>query len=736
MLLVFLLSGCEHSSKKNGNQYEDLISQIEHSQPADEIVLEKIDSLRSLAKSRGNKSALSKSFFYLGRYHYAKKNYPSARQNFLEALKLNGETTRDSNLAIIYDLLGKSYNRLQHRDTARYYFNEGLSIWNTLNDSVRIGTSFNNIGMSFWDGNIYDSAIIYFEKSLAIREKLPDKEDLGYTLNNIGTIYYQWSIYDRALDYYIRSLDIRKELEIKELIPLVLVNIGLVYKETGNPDKAIEYFAEGLAAALVSTDTMATAYSYYAQALIHHDSNRDSAIFYYNKSLTLYKLINHSGGIIICLKGLGEIYLREQKFNPAYDIFSEMLSIGLEENLPLRVAESYRYLGLIAKKKGDEALARDYFIKSIELSKKINVETFLRDSYLNLSNVEELLGNKDASLQALKEYVKLKSTVDNEATKKRLDDLKNQLEFEKFRREQEIQNYENQQQRTIIMGGLLLLGILIVASLFLIRANRRIRKFNKVLQEQNEIIHNNTVLLQEKNNELQQLNSSKDRLFAIIAHDLRNPFFLLINLAEILHDEDKTLTEEERKKHINHLSDVTNKTYYLLENLLNLSASSIGRIPFNPQMIAVRPVIEDIQRLYNLQLRNKQISWKDEIPEDLQVFADPKMVEVIFRNLINNAIKYTNHQGEIGIEARRENGSVDVIVRDNGIGISEEAQKKLFTQLFAESNPGTNGEKGTGLGLSLCNEFVKKNSGRIKVNSEIGKGTAFTITLPAIEINN
>lgn len=736
LVIVLFYLGCKPATQKSADSLHPIIKEIEQSAPGDETTLIKIDSLKTLAEIKKDKEALRKAYSFRGLYFYTKKDYPGSQKNYLAALRLSDESKKDSALGNIYDMLGNSFNKLKHRDTAEYFFRKGLEIWDKLGDSIRIGRAYNNIGMAFWDGNIYDSAIIYFEKAMYIREKLNNKEALAFTLNNIGTIYFHWSIYDQALDYYIRSLKIHKELALKDLLPLVLVNIGLVYKETGNPDKAIEYFNEGLKAALISTDSMAVAYSYYAQGLIHQETDPDSAVYFYGKSLELYKAIKQSGGMLICFKGLGEIYIEKKEFDKANKVVSEMLALAEEENLPLRVAESYRYFGLIAKKNREERKAREYFLKSIAISKKLNVETFLRESYLNLSTVEEHLGNKEAALNALKEYVKLKSTVDNEIHKKNLENLKNQLEFEKFRRAQEIQKYENQQQKYFIIGVLVILVIVVVVVLFLIRAFSKSNKLNKKLQQQNKIIHYNAKLLSEKNTELEKINNSKDRLFAIIAHDLRNPFFLLLNLAEILKDEDKSLTEQERDKHIRHLSEVTTKTYYLLENLLNLSASRIGRIIFIPDFINIKAVIEHIYNLYRLQIKNKQITWIIDMSEDLQAFVDKKMIEIVFRNLINNAIKYTKINGRIEVRGIKQNQKVIVTVRDNGIGMSKEVRSTIFTQTFSEPIPGTNNEKGTGLGLSLCNEFVKKNGGEISVESELDKGTTFTITLPTTPKTN
>ncbi len=730
LFFLAVLNGCNSQEEKKPAGLDNLLTEIKKDSTGKEETLGKIDSLYQRAVIENNTNLIAESFSLRGFYFFNKNDFESSRKYYDSSIAITRAKNYTELLKNDLEMLGRTFQGQFDRDTAISIYKEGLQIAIAENDSVYMARVYRRIGFYFWERNIFDSAVVYLGKSQDILEKKPVGEDIASVLNSIGTVYYQWNIYDRALEYYVRALNILRDKKIKEVKPLVLINIGLVFKETGNAAKAKEYFQEGLAAAKEINFKMATAYGYNSIGLLFLETNRDSSFYYYRISLDLYKSINHTGGMIISLKGLAENYLRTEDHSTARKMFREILNIAITAKQPLRQAEAYRYLGVIEKHEKNYKAARDYFLQSIELSNVIKVQTFLRESYLNLSEVEEMLGDKAAALSALREYVKLNSTVENEITNKRLYEYKNQLEFEKFRRAQELQEYENERQRTLLISVFSVLIVVLIAAVILLRLNSKKKKINTLLQEQNEIIKSNSVTLQEKNSELVSLNYAKDRLFSIIAHDLKNPFFVMINAAELLKEDYKILPDEERLSFIGRISDTANGTYNLLENLLNLSASRTGVIDFNPQNLEVAPLFESIEKLYKTQMENKQISFSNTIPAGLVINADKGMMELVFRNLINNAVKYSNTGGLIKVAASRENGSVLISVEDNGTGMSEEVKNNLFSETFHKSVKGTRGEKGTGLGISLCKDFVDKNGGKISVTSQAGKGTVFTIEIP------
>jgi two-component system, sensor histidine kinase and response regulator len=245
----------------------------------------------------------------------------------------------------------------------------------------------------------------------------------------------------------------------------------------------------------------------------------------------------------------------------------------------------------------------------------------------------------------------------------------------------------------------------------------------KIQEEQN-------IQLQKLADELSQMNKDKDLFISILVHDLKNPFNALLGLTDVLLLNFPEYTKEKIEKQIKLINKVSYQTYNLLESLILWSKSQAGRIPFEPQKINLSEICNEIVGDMNFQADAKKIKLNINNDKDIVIMADLNMLKTILRNLISNAIKFTNINGEIKIYTEQTNSLATIIVSDNGVGID----KKNLSQIFASPNlyttKGTAEEKGTGLGLLLCKDFVEKHKGKIWVESELGKGSNFKFTMP------
>jgi signal transduction histidine kinase len=238
------------------------------------------------------------------------------------------------------------------------------------------------------------------------------------------------------------------------------------------------------------------------------------------------------------------------------------------------------------------------------------------------------------------------------------------------------------------------------------------------------------ILVEQRTSKLIEIVSTNGKFLSIIAHDLRSPFSSILGILEILRMSLQDFNKDEIKEYIDIVYSSANNTLTLLDNLLIWAVSQNKEKNFNPVKINLYELLhEEIDSLKTL-ANQKQITLRHLIKPDLNVSADLQMVKTILRNLISNAIKYTNINGEIVINASELKQYVEVAVKDNGVGISAENQKKLFKIDNFHSTPGTHDERGTGLGLLLCKEFVELHGGIIRIESEAGKGSKFTFTLP------
>lgn len=234
--------------------------------------------------------------------------------------------------------------------------------------------------------------------------------------------------------------------------------------------------------------------------------------------------------------------------------------------------------------------------------------------------------------------------------------------------------------------------------------------------------------VEEKNRELESMNQTKEKLFSIIAHDLRSPIGQLKSSLEMVNK--RYITPEQFMEVTDKLSIQVDQIYGTLDNLLRWSVSQFKGIKVLPEKVSLTHLIEH-QAVQFLQpsLEQKNIQLRTEGLQQ-QVWADPDHLTLIFRNLITNAIKYSYPDGTITIRAYPDKDHVVVEIRDNGIGMSPEVKDALFSSQVMVSNTGTSNEKGTGLGLKICKEFTEKNQGKIWVESAPGKGSSFYVSFP------
>lgn len=240
--------------------------------------------------------------------------------------------------------------------------------------------------------------------------------------------------------------------------------------------------------------------------------------------------------------------------------------------------------------------------------------------------------------------------------------------------------------------------------------------------------------LQENNKQLHGLNNTKDKLFSIIAHDLINPFHSLIGLSDLL----KSSLEEKDYETCNdlayHLSQTSINTFRLLENLLTWSRAQSGKIVFTPALVDMNALLNHVYELLKPMAANKKVGLIMKIEAPVIMKADASMIELVFRNLISNAIKFTPEGGIVEISNRKPSLQAhQFTIRDTGIGIEAGQLETLLNDNKNESTQGTSGEKGTGLGLMLCKDFVQQHSGTLSAESEPGKGTSFLLTFPATD---
>lgn len=271
-------------------------------------------------------------------------------------------------------------------------------------------------------------------------------------------------------------------------------------------------------------------------------------------------------------------------------------------------------------------------------------------------------------------------------------------------------------RNTIILISFMVLSILLITLAF-------------VLKRSNNFKTQTNLILAEKNEQLRTLNATKDKLFSIIAHDLKNPLSAFRNITGSLKNQFTNLSKEDIEEFVTDLYDSSSKLMDLLQNLLKWAISQTNNIKVEKQVQPVLPVVSSAIASVQYNAEEKYIKITNTVDENLTADIDVNILETILRNFISNAVKFTPKNGEIKVFQVMQGDKIKLCVADNGIGLKPEDQQKLFSINENVSKIGSSPEKGTGLGLILCKELIEKMGGTIGVESEENKGSTFYITV-------
>lgn len=622
--------------------------------------------------------------------------------------------------------IGVVYWQLGNFNMAMDFLQESNIMFQREGEQVGAARTFSNIGLVFWEQGHYEKALENYFQALRILEDIEDQSVIAPVLNNIGLVYQSQRDFALAEDFHLRSLEVKRAMDDDKGIAFSLNNLGVVKQQTGNYDTALRYFSEALAIRESLLDKREIAntrsnigYLYYLMG------NPDFALSNLKQALDLYFEVNDQSGL----------------------------------------AQTYHNLALVSRQEGRLTQAIDYFETSLEIAKKIGHSRIIADNYLNLSSIMALRREYQKAYGYQELYLNLRDSLFTRESQQRIMEM--QMMYDRERKESEIEllrktNQINalslQKQRLLknfLLGGVVLILILLFLLynrfLFITRSNRllerqkeeisqsnyKLTELNKTLVEQkekmeelNQRLNQTNQRLIESEKHLIETNATKDKFFSIISHDLRNPFASIVSFSRILKRDIHNLGKEELQELARELDKSVLKINNLLENLLQWSRTQTGKIKFHPEYLAVNELIRDSINLFSGNAREKEIMLVDLVDHDLVVFADQNMTNTIIRNLLSNALKYSDAGGKIEILSRVFNKMAFISVRDDGVGMTMEQLDQLWSVNTIHTTYGTRDEKGSGLGLLLCKEFIEKQGGQISVNSEKGKGSEFTFSLP------
>lgn len=627
-------------------------------------------------------------------------------------------------------------------DSSMNYYQQGLELAKQHKSTLFTAKFYDGIGICYETNSNYIKAVEVYNQSIIHYQRKGNRQKIAYLYSKIGDCYSAAYFVDKGLDSYLKGLEIYKSISDKQGIASMYNNIGNLYYEEENFLKAKEYFTSALNIFTELNNKKGIEYSYSFLANAVSDAGDiELGMEYYKKAIEIQEELKDKYGIAINYNNIGDCYLILKDYKKAEEYFRKSLEIAGEINFNKDIfAVGYLNLALINQKQQNFKEAVKYAKLSLNYSQQLNLLDYQADIYEIMSDSYENLGEISIAHYFLKQATKLKdslaeidkiSKVNLFNSMHKIEDNKQTISDLTFNSEINKKKYETSKTITYFLIGTTV--IFLVFIVFLIIQHNSKRKAVIITKHQNTQIKTLNAEIKSQRDYLKQLNNTKDRLFSIIGHDLKNPFNSILGFTDLLIDNNKEYDDEKRLKFLKIIKEATLKSANLLNNLLNWANTQTGNIDFNPEKINLKIELFDVLSLLEIQAINKEIRLQNNMNEDIYVNADSNMVTAILRNLISNAIKFTNPQGLVEINSKVINGFVEITVKDNGVGIPKNEIEKLFKIDEKYSNLGTLNEQGSGLGLILCKEFVEKHGGNINVKSIENEGSEFIFTLPKWE---
>ncbi|MDP2069012.1 MAG: tetratricopeptide repeat-containing sensor histidine kinase [Lutibacter sp.] len=629
---------------------------------------------------------------------YLKTKPDSSLVNLTKALELAKKSAHQPKIAQVYKSIGRHYEKIVDYTNAIKNYNDAFLIFEKLGDKKKMAEIYNSLGTNYSELYAEDRAIEYYLKSLALHKEVQDQKGIASNYTNIGNLYYNEENYDLAEKYFRDALLIYEKLDDKYGISSSYTNIANALADNGRVEEGLNY---------------------------------------YKKSIAIEDKLGDQYGIAINYNNIGDCYINLKQYIKAKEYLDKAMKIA--DSLDEKDLQSIVLLNIADVENKQKRFQRAIYAarESYAIADLIGNLDYKTENLLQASIAYEGLGDNVLALKRLREYIVIKdSLLKMDRVKKiKLFNTLNELEKSQYtisdlsKTSEEAQlNYERERKYT----HFLIIAMVIFAFLFilLIQQNASKKKAYNLLEYKNYQVHKMKDEIDGQSNKLKQLNSTKDKFFSIIAHDLKNPFNSIAGFTDLMIENNEIYDAAKRLKFLKIIKGSTAKVSSLLDNLLMWANSQSGNLKFKAKNINLAHQVAGVISFLEIQAINKEIAILNSVEKNVHVKADEHMLDTILRNLISNAIKFTQPKGEIHIYSVLKKDFVEITVKDNGVGMTADEIAAIFSVNEINSSLGTFNEQGSGLGLILCSDFVESHGGKIWVESVVNQGSEFKFTLP------
>jgi len=623
-------------------------------------------------------------------------------------LTLLNEVDDSSKIKIYLELSWN--NRSGEPNAALLYSEKAKEISEELGDKSNVCKSLNFQGVIYRNIGNYSLALSKHKEALALSEEIKDPVQIAYSKNNLGGIYLFLGDYSIAGEYFLDALKIFESIKDDRGIGYCTYNLGKLHQRQGNFNKAIRFYKRAFEYRVKENDKLGSTASLKRIAEIYFENQKFAeSLEYYNRIENIYRELKDKKGIAASLAGIGGIYCEQGNFQKAREYKLKALEIELEIDNKEGIIDNYIKLGFINAKEKNFTEALKSVNTALDLAKEIDLKIKVNESYEMLSEIYMRKKDYKNALYFFKKHILVKDSLFTTETAQQIAETEIKYNTEKRERENESLKEDIEQQLLIRHFSIAILILLILFELVLFIRYRQNKKLNAKLKD---------------------LNETKNRFFYILAHDLKNPFHSLQANTQLLLDESSSLSDEEIFTLIKQINSSSSRLLALTENLLDWSRVKTGTIDISPEDIDIHELILKNLELFTQISNSKNITLETKTKKGLYCNCDKYTIETVIRNLLDNAIKFSQEKSKVIVTCEKLDDLIKINVIDEGVGIDSSDLEKLFRIDIHFSTSGTKNEQGTGLGLILIKDFIEMNHGTIQVSSEIGKGSTFSFTLP------
>jgi signal transduction histidine kinase len=638
----------------------------------------------------------------------------------LDTLKKRLDLAADDELCRPEYLVGLNFFAkeisLMHPDSAQRLLREVVIMARNCDVPTAQAGAIHELGVLYASQGLDNIALEYFIQSLDLFKGLNDWIANGYAIMDIGNIYFKLGKFGKARQQYVSAeqtfMQGAGEGRVSDMMYALAVcrnNLGLIEMEEGGFARALAHFREAYTLRQEAGFYMYLPHSamYIARAL---DSLglKDSARMEISLALALDSIHNagsNEGDLLLYL-GVSSL---EKDPQGALQYFREAMQIATAMNNYSLLQEALRGIAVYYEDSHPDS-SLHYYTRVFQLAE----EQHNNDLKESIAGKLVSLYEKHNDFEKQNQYLR----VLNALLQQRLNEsvLKSELSVEEQRWQKERLHFlERIQRKDTLSYSLIFLAVLFLAFMIVVITNRlRIKRKSEELHQLNQ--------------ELNRTLEHRDKIYAIIAHDLRGPIGTSKQILEII--QDPNLNSEQKDRFIATVKDAISSSYGLLDNLLNWANLKLRNLNLQPALVEMHPFVGEQQQIYNDLIKSKNIHLKNDIRPGTYAYFDRNTLSTVIRNLISNAVKYSDEGKTIAIYTSNSPGKVQLHIRDEGVGMSAETLRKVMSDEAFYTQKGTRNESGSGLGLKLCKEFTEINKGSLRVSSEPGKGTHFTVELP------